>query len=146
MPTTNNKEKLDRLISAKPSKWEEKAKWRQENSAWLKKSSLIALKIAGALRKKGISQKALSETMGTSPQNINKLLSGKENLTLETISKIEALLGIELVSVVTHAVTTPVIKTGLLIPKRQLTQIMGSKSRRPLRQHAIYGDKQLATA
>jgi transcriptional regulator with XRE-family HTH domain len=145
MATTNNKGKLDKLISATPSKWEEKAKWRQENSAWLKKSSLIALRILSALGRKDLSQKSLAEIMGTSPQYINKLLSGKENLTLETISKIEVLLNIELISVTSHTITTGVIKNAGVITRRELTQIMGSKSRRPLRQSATYSVGKLLT-
>jgi len=37
--------------------------------------------------------------MGVSPQQISKILSGKENITLETICKIEEALGVELIEV-----------------------------------------------
>jgi len=37
--------------------------------------------------------------MGVTPQYINKIVKGKENLTLETIAKIEKALGITLIEV-----------------------------------------------
>ena len=44
-------------------------------------------------------KKMLAEEMGVTPQYINKVVKGKENLTLETISKIEQVLGIILFEV-----------------------------------------------
>ena len=46
-----------------------------------------------------MSQKKLADKMGVSPQYINKVVKGKENLTLETITKIEQILGIILINV-----------------------------------------------
>jgi transcriptional regulator with XRE-family HTH domain len=37
--------------------------------------------------------------LGVSPQQVNKILKGSENLTLDTIEKIELVLGIELITV-----------------------------------------------
>lgn len=99
MKSTNNKEKLDQIVSRVPSQWEEKARWRKANRVWLKKSAQIAIKILATLRERKMSQKSLAELMSTSPQYINRLLSGRENLTLETISKIEVLLNTELISI-----------------------------------------------
>ena len=44
-------------------------------------------------------QPTLAEEMGVTPQYISKVVKGKENLTLETIAKIEEVLGIKLVEV-----------------------------------------------
>jgi len=46
-----------------------------------------------------MTQKKLAKLMGVSPQYINKVVKGKENLTLETITKIEQVLGITLIEV-----------------------------------------------
>ena len=46
-----------------------------------------------------MTQRKLAEKMGVSPQYINKVVKGKENLTLETIAKIEDVLGITLIEV-----------------------------------------------
>jgi transcriptional regulator with XRE-family HTH domain len=41
-----------------------------------------------------MTQKSLAEIMGCSQQYVSKILKGKENLSLETLSKIESALGI----------------------------------------------------
>ena len=43
-----------------------------------------------------MSQKQLSELMGCSQQYVSKVLKGQENLSLETMSNIEACLGIQI--------------------------------------------------
>lgn len=49
--------------------------------------------------KLGMTQKMLAEKMQVSPQYISKILKGKENLSLETISHIEKALNIALISI-----------------------------------------------
>jgi len=85
--------------SIKDSKWLEQAKWRAENEAWLDLSFSIALMIGRWLRANGMSQKELAERLGYSPQYVSKIVKGSENLTLETITKIEKVLGIKLIEV-----------------------------------------------
>ena len=98
-------EKLNSLISEKKSGWLDKAKWREENETWLDISFSIAVKILGALREnKKIgafpkNQKELAEAMDCSPQYVNKVLKGAENLQLETIAKIGKILNIQLIKV-----------------------------------------------
>lgn len=96
-------EKLKNLISDEPSQWLEKAKWRRENRDWLNKSAKIAIKILREIRaqkdKNGMSQKKLAELLNVTPQYINKIVKGQENLSLETICKIERVLGISLIEV-----------------------------------------------
>ena len=93
---TNLKDKLLRLASEKPSDWKAKAEFRRENQAWLKKSAFIAMKVLDALRVNDLSQTDLAKKMNVSPQQINKIVKGNENLTLETISNLEKALGIEI--------------------------------------------------
>ena len=69
--------------------WREHAQWRRENRHWLRYSGFIALKVMKRIEELGISQKELAEKLGCSPQYISRLLKGTENLTLETISKLE---------------------------------------------------------
>ncbi|MDT3738997.1 MAG: helix-turn-helix transcriptional regulator [Candidatus Kapabacteria bacterium] len=90
---------LSGLISDEVSNWKTKAEYRIANKSWLDKSAIIALKILKHLKKEGTSQKQLAEMVNVSPQQINKIVKGSENLTLETISKIEDALGIKLVAV-----------------------------------------------
>ncbi|MBL6446768.1 helix-turn-helix transcriptional regulator [Fulvivirga sp. 29W222] len=88
------------LVEGVDSKWREDNAYRKANRAWLRKSAKIAIKIGRALRDKGLSQKNLAELLEVSPQQVNKILKGRENLKLETITKIESALGIELISVI----------------------------------------------
>jgi transcriptional regulator with XRE-family HTH domain len=101
----NNLDKFKALVSDEKSGWLTKAKWREENQDWLDISFAIAVKILAAFRankKTGTfpkSQKELAEAMGCSPQYVNKLLKGTENLQLETITKIGDILNIKLIEV-----------------------------------------------
>ena len=97
------KEKISKLASEKKSGWEEKAKWRKANRHWLLKSGAKALRILGALKEKELSQIELARLLFISPQQVNKIVKGQENLTLTTICKIEQVLGIELINVETFA-------------------------------------------
>jgi transcriptional regulator with XRE-family HTH domain len=96
-------EKLKNLITEESSAWLERAKWNQENRDWLDKSAKIAIKILREIRaqkeKNGMSQKKLAEILFVSPQYINKIVKGQENLSLETICKIEKVLGISLIEI-----------------------------------------------
>lgn len=105
-------EKLNKIASNEPSKWVEKAEWRVANEKWLDKSAKIALTIIRTLRERGLYQNDLSVLFGTTPQHISKILKGQENLTLETITKFETILGITLAEVPTFQTT---IKTTQIV-------------------------------
>lgn len=86
--------------SQTPSKWREKAEWRRANQGWLPYSRKIAIQIAMALEEQHLTQKQLAECMGCSPQYISRLLKGEENLSLETIYKLEQALNLSILQVV----------------------------------------------
>ena len=79
------------------SRWAEKAQWRRQNKDWLRYSSHIALAVLNRMSELGITQKTLAGRMGCSQQYISTLLKGEENLTLETISKLENALEFDLI-------------------------------------------------
>lgn len=85
--------------SIKDEGWLKEAKWRQENEAWLDLSFAIAVKILRTLRNRNMTQKDLAVALGLSPQYVNKIVKGSENLTIETITKIEKALQISLIEV-----------------------------------------------
>ena len=58
---------------------------------------MIAMKMLDKMDIMGITQKMLAERMGCSQQYVSKILKGKENLSLETLSKIESALDLHLV-------------------------------------------------
>lgn len=99
MSIGNIKRKL-RSEAIEDENWLKEAEKRQEDRVWLDLSFRIAVKIGSFLKKNNIYQKDLAERMGCSPQFVHTILKGSENLTLETISKIERALGIELIKVV----------------------------------------------
>lgn len=77
----------------------EKAAYRIKNKKWLRYSSNIARRILAAIEEKeSMSQKKLALMLDVSPQYISKVVSGNENLTLETIAKISDALEVELIS------------------------------------------------
>lgn len=77
--------------------WLPEAKARQENHAWLKISFAIGVNVLRALRANKMTQRDLAEQLKCSPQYVNKIVKGSENLTLETICKLEKALSIKLI-------------------------------------------------
>ena len=86
---------------AHPASAEElkEAEYRRQNYDWLEKSALIALDIHTYLRKNNISKQEFAKMLDVTPAQVTKLLSGKENLGLKTISKIESVLQMDLVAI-----------------------------------------------
>ncbi|HET6528042.1 MAG TPA: helix-turn-helix transcriptional regulator [Balneolaceae bacterium] len=93
------RKKIEDIAIDDSSQWLEKAKYRRKNRGWLRKSQEVAIRVLGTLKEKGMQQKELAETMDVSPQQVSKIVQGKENLTLQTIAKLEAVLGISLFEV-----------------------------------------------
>jgi transcriptional regulator with XRE-family HTH domain len=93
------KKSLEDFASSTPSRWKENAIYRLENSRWLRRSQKIAMEMLDRMEYLGINQKELAQRMECSPQYVSKILKGKENLSLETISKIEEALEMEFQSI-----------------------------------------------
>lgn len=102
MPQSETLKKLKSLIQEAPNTddWRLQVEFRRANKDWLLKSARIAIKILRVLREKKMTQVQLAELLAVSPQHINKILKGQENLTLETIGKLETALGIELITII----------------------------------------------
>lgn len=117
-------ENINKIASKKVSSWKDEAIERN-NNIWTKRSFKIAVRILKEIRAQkplnGMTQKRLADEMGVSPQYINKVVKGKENLTLETISKIEAVLEITLLEV-------PTFKPSQVILMKQ-TETLSALSR-----------------
>lgn len=99
MEKSENLKNFLKLVSDEKSDLLEKLRWRIANQEWLKKSGAIALRVLTTLKEKNMSQKTLAEIMNVSPQQINKIVKGSENLTLETITKLEQALDIQLINI-----------------------------------------------
>ena len=83
--------------SETPSMWREEAQWRRDNWSWLRHSQKIAVRVLLQMKQLGLIQKALAERMNCTQQYISKILKGKENMSLDTLSKLERALGITLI-------------------------------------------------
>jgi transcriptional regulator with XRE-family HTH domain len=144
MKTTTALEKLNAIAIDESKQWEEKADWRKENREWLNKSAKIAIRILREIRVQkqinGMSQKRLAELVGVSPQYVNKIVKGQENLSLETICKIEKALGIILIETPTVEVSSEMIFStpyGSIAIPRNLAKSF-AKEEREYQEHATY--------
>lgn len=88
--------KFNQQSNDRPSQWREKAEWRMANKSWLRYSQLIAMMMLDRMEKLGLNQKSLAERMGCSQQYVSRVLKGTENLSIETIAKIESALELEI--------------------------------------------------
>ena len=82
-------QRLEEHASPTPSKWRELFDFLETNKSWLRHSQNIAMLMLDRMEELGMSQKQLAEKMNCSPQYISKVLRGRENLSLETLTKIE---------------------------------------------------------
>ena len=118
-------DKFEKLVSKKPSGFLSKFEAYKQNQKWLDKSSEIAVNILEALKDQKISQKKLADKMEVSAQQINKIIKGNQNLTLETISKLEDALNITLLKTVDYkAVTTISVKSTTIKSGIQTDEII----------------------
>lgn len=88
--------KLNAHKSDTSSMWQENAEWRRANKTWLRYSQRIAMIMLDKMEELGLTQKSVAERMGCSQQYISRVLKGTENLSIETISKIEKALEVEI--------------------------------------------------
>lgn len=88
--------RLSRYQTEEPTDWrvkEDVIRYAKEKG-WLKYSRKIAIKLAMAMKQQNLSRQDVADRMGCSPQYVSRLLKGEENLSLETICKLENALNI----------------------------------------------------
>ena len=93
-----NKEKFLKLVTNEGSRSKKKNTVLMKSPDFISESQKIAIKILKSLDDLGCSQKILAERLDVSPQQITKIISGKENLTLSTIVKLQKALSIPLLA------------------------------------------------
>lgn len=98
---SSNLEKLKKVAKRQSQKDLEFAECRVRDTGWMKKSALVSLAIEQMLKEKGMSKQEFAERLGVTPPQVTKWLSGKENLCLRTISRMEEVLGEDVISVPT---------------------------------------------
>lgn len=93
-----NKEIFLSLVSGETAETANRNQERIRNRAMLKESQHIALKVLLKLDELGWNQRKLAKEMGVTPQQVNKIVSGKENFTLDTQVKLQQILDIPLLA------------------------------------------------
>lgn len=68
----------------------------KEDKPWLCHSQTIANIMSARMKELGMTQRKLAEKMNCTQQYISKILKGRENLSLEALSKIENALDIQI--------------------------------------------------
>ncbi len=91
-------EYLESHQSETPSQWREEAEWRRDNREWLNYSRRIAVKLLSYMKREHLTQSAMAERMDCTQQYVSKILKGTENLSLETLTKLEYAMGEQLIS------------------------------------------------
>lgn len=125
MPIDNIEEKLESLTGNNISNWRETFSERRKNRKRLRHSKQIALDINLYLKKKGLNGTKLAKMLNVSSQQVSKILKGSENLTLETITKIEVALGIDLIyhnSTIPKTKSQPIVIVHEIISKVEHTE------------------------
>ena len=105
-------DKIKKISSEEDSNWIEQAEQDLRQARVRRKSWKVALRVLALLREKGITQTELADRMEVTRQQVTKIVKGKENLTLETIDKLEQALGVILLDV-PKAATASLDKTIL---------------------------------
>ncbi|RTY76046.1 XRE family transcriptional regulator [Flavobacterium sp. LS1R10] len=95
-------EKFAKLVSNEPSNFLAKLDHYKTNKKRLDQSAKVAVNVLEALKDKGWSQKDLAEKMNVSAQHVNKIVKGQENMTFETVDKLETALGIVLMEIIDY--------------------------------------------
>ena len=67
-----------------------------KDEKWMCHSQAIAATMSNRMEELGMTQRALAEKMNCTQQYVSKVLKGRENLSLETLCKIENALGIRI--------------------------------------------------
>lgn len=93
---SDNINNIKELSKGRISSWANKSKHRLENKHWLIRATYVATQILDEMKRSEITQISLADRLHVSKQYISKVLKGEENLTLDTIGRFEAALGIKI--------------------------------------------------
>lgn len=89
--------------ASSPAQFEENARWRKTNKAWLVWSRNVALTLIEYMEANGLNRADLARRLGVTPQYVSKILSGKVNFSFRSIAEIEEKLDLRLLDVLEPA-------------------------------------------
>ena len=88
---------LKELPGGTEKTWRQEAEDRRANNSWMWMSRMIALLSRARMEELNLTQQQLAERIDCTQQNISAILSGKTNLTLDTIARLEEALHFSLI-------------------------------------------------
>ncbi len=94
----SNKDKFLKLVSEEDSSTLVDVKERIKSRSMLRESQHIAIKVLIKLEELDWSQKDLARELNVSPQQVTKIVNGKENLTIDTQIKLQNILNIPILA------------------------------------------------
>lgn len=80
---------------------------REEEKRFVDKSLQLSGLIEAAMQRQGLTQKALADLLGKQESEVSRWLSGLHNFTLKTLTRLEAVLGEDLVLTFRDQIATP---------------------------------------
>lgn len=87
---------LNQIVTKTATQWKERAKRDRSNRKQISRAQKFALELMDYMDKNKITQKELAIKMNVTPQQVNKILRAKSNLTFDTLDKISAALEVEI--------------------------------------------------
>jgi len=131
-----NTERLQEIAKPRNERAQRRSRERRENRAWLTYSQDIALVLHYYMRVNEMTQRELADKMDVSPVYVVKLLKGGENLTLETICKLQDVLGENLINVARPYEQSHIIK--LAKPYEPVEPVHSDVYRKALSDRALF--------
>lgn len=89
---------LNKRITKTATSWKDRAKKDRANRRNISRAQKFALELLEYMELNNIKQKDLAFKMNVSPQQVNKILRAKSNITFETLDKIADALGVSISS------------------------------------------------
>jgi transcriptional regulator with XRE-family HTH domain len=86
--------KLNKIITKTATSWKTRAKKDRDNRKNISRTQAFALDLLEYMELNGLKQTDVAKKMKVSPQQVNKILRAKSNITFETLDKISAALGV----------------------------------------------------
>lgn len=96
--------------------------------ARVKSRMYVAVKIADALKQKGMTQRELARLMNKKPSEISRMLTGTMNLTHDTMFDLQQALGIELINVTPSSIReVPDINLSVVLKRNSVYSTLPEK-------------------
>lgn len=119
--------KINTIVAKTATSWKKRAKEDRINRRQISRTQAFAIELMDFMDSHQIKQIDIAKKMGVTPQQVNKILTAKANLTFETLDKIAIALGVNISYPKIKTITipsTPIIHTQMqIVHKRKYKPI-----------------------